>query len=132
MQPHQQPSNLFVLEYLISVSVIASFSSFMIGLESIRAFDRVPAFTSKFRARQQDFLRAFTAGQAVERFTMVSAISLGVTCFITTLATSLLLLSRQRILVTPGTAGVTLGYAAILSLRLPTMLLMSSKRTTLL
>ena len=26
MQPHQQPSNLFVLEYLISVSVIASFS----------------------------------------------------------------------------------------------------------
>ena len=32
--------------------IIASFSSFLIGLDSIRAFNRVPAFVGAFRRKQ--------------------------------------------------------------------------------
>jgi len=113
--------------FLVSLSpIIASYSSFIIGLESIRAFDRVDTFSTRFRKLQEAFLRAFNALQAVERFTMASAISCGVTVFMVSLSSCLLLLSRFRILVTPGSAGVVLGYAAVLAFRLPAMLLMSS------
>ena len=42
------------------------------------------------------------------------------------LSTTLLLLARYRVFVTPGTAGVTLAYASLISFRIPAMFLMSS------
>ena len=68
---------------LVSLSpVIASYSSFLIGLESIRAFGRVPQFTARFCTFQASFLRAYVAGQAIERFVMTIAVSVCCTTFL--------------------------------------------------
>jgi ABC-type multidrug transport system fused ATPase/permease subunit len=112
---------------LVSLSpVIASYSSFLIGLESIRAFGRVPQFTARFCTFQASFLRAYVAGQAIERFVMTIAVSVCCTAFFVCLGAVCLLFARARILVTPGSAGVVLAYSSILVLRLPGSLLLSS------
>lgn len=116
------------LQRIIMVSIsplVASFSSFLIGLESIRAFNRVETFRLQFQARQLAFARAFTALVAIERFTMTFAVTVGVSVFLAALSLALLFLARARFFVTPGSAGVTLAYAAIISFRLPAMFLMS-------
>jgi len=111
---------------LISVSpIVASFSSFLIGLESIRAFNRVGTFQGVFQKRQLNFAKTFTALVSIERFTMMSAVCVGVSLFLLSLSLVLLFLSRARVWVTPGSAGVTLAYASIISFRLPAMFLMS-------
>lgn len=56
---------------------------------------------------------------------MTVAVSVGVSVFLAALSLALLLLARARFFVTPGSAGVTLAYAAIISFRLPAMFLMS-------
>ena len=112
---------------MVSISpIVASFSSFLIGLESIRAFSRVGTFTDAFRHKQTQFARAVHALIAIERFTMTIAVTVGVSFFMACLSTTLLLLARYRVFVTPGTAGVTLAYASLISFRIPAMFLMSS------
>jgi len=111
---------------MISISpLVASYSSFLIGLESIRAFDRVETFRAQFQSRQLSFAKAFNALVAIERYTMTLAVTIGVSAFMASLSLALLFLARARFFVTPGTAGVTLAYAAIVSFRLPAMFLMS-------
>ena len=103
-----------------------AFSSFLIGLESIRAFSRVGTLTDAFRHKQTQFARAVHALIAIERFTTTIAVTVGVSFFMACLSTTLLLLARYRVFVTPGTAGVTLAYASLISFRIPAMFLMSS------
>ena len=109
---------------LITVSPIAaSLSSFLIGLETIRAFGRVETFRAQFTAKQVLFVRTMTALQAIERVTLTTLVTVGVSCFFLLLSTTLLLLARARFLVTPSSAGVVLSLAGILSFRLPAMFL---------
>ena len=112
---------------LVSISpIIGSFSSFLIGLESIRAYGRTDAFIDAFRQRQVDFSRSFSAMEACARATLVIGTTLGVTSFVAALGVVLLLLAKARILVTPGSAGVCLAYASLLSFKLPALFLLSS------
>ena len=106
--------------------IVASFSSFLIGLESIRAFGRVPHFSRTFEARQATLARTFLALNTIERFSLLLVVVAGVAPFFVLLSVTMLLMARHGVLVTPGGAGVVLAFLSILSFKLPTVVLLTS------
>ena len=91
---------------LVALSpIVGSFSSLLIGLETMRAYGRVGAFQAAFRVKQAEFARAHRAVAAIERCAVFLVTVVCVAGIIVSVGVGVAVLAKYRIIVTPGTAG---------------------------
>ena len=110
--------------YAISISpILASFSAFLQGLDTIRAFGKTQFFNTKFDKNQSKLVATNYWLFALDRmlFNLIGGVVVG--GFIAVIAIGLVLLRDVTILeydiVTPGVAGLLLAYTMELNFRVP-------------
>jgi len=100
---------------LISVGpILSSFSTFLQGLDTIRAFERIFYFIDKFYANNDKFCRTMYCQFNIDRLFIVYMTGFAITVFIFVLG-SLIVGLRDSQFVTPEVAGLLLAYAVSLN-----------------
>eukprot|EP00300_Choanocystis_sp_HF-7_P031235 c40430_g1_i1.p1 GENE.c40430_g1_i1~~c40430_g1_i1.p1 ORF type:complete len:697 (+),score=203.27 c40430_g1_i1:197-2092(+) len=111
---------------MISYSpIMAFFSSYIYGLDSIRAFGRINTFLDRFSVIQTAPPRCLLYMSTVQTFWNSLVLALAIAAFEGLLALALIVL-RDTSFVSPGYAGLVLSYGSMLSMRLPAVFLIST------
>ena len=88
--------------------------SFIVGLDSVRAFGRVHIFSKNFDDKVQDFVAAYLTMGTVERWVNAAVIA-PLTGVFMTIMTCVLVAMRDSSMVSPESAGLVLSYLSVLA-----------------
>lgn len=104
---------------------IAKYQSFIVGLDSVRAFGRVHIFAKDFDDKVQDFITAFFTMGTVERWVNAALVAPLMGVFMA-LMTVVLVAMRDVDFITPERAGLAISYLSVLGVRVPAAIFLST------
>jgi len=111
--------------------LLASQSSFLQSLDSIRCYDRVDIFVRRFYKMQSNFITTFYWAFTLDRTIQCIFTTLGVAVFFGSVSLLLLVLALYESplskLVSPGSSGAILAFCSMLAFQAPVALYMTAR-----
>jgi len=113
------------LSLIMASPIVSALGGFINGLDSIRAFGRTEMFARRYETNVGNFLRVFYWMRHVEYWIISMVVNPVVGAYLSLLAFVIILL-RDSSFVNASIAGLVLSYAALLGLRVPAIMFIST------